>query len=105
MVVLANDDATPHRTVRYCSRVFALAALAFAASWSGAVSNSVDVRLSWSVGPFRLPHWRLLLASEVSSAIGFLLAAVGLWLASNASSTATEAPDEAPAAVALLDGD
>jgi hypothetical protein len=102
---LASNDAVPHRTVRYCSRLFALAALAFAASWSGLVYNQVDFRLSWSVGSFQAPHWRLLLASDVSSAIGFLLAALGLWSASNARAPTPRAEDGVPVAVGAIPDD
>jgi hypothetical protein len=89
---LVSDDAVPPRTARYCSRLIALAALAFAASWAESIYSSIHVRLSWS-GAFYFPHWRLMLASEVSSATGLLVAALGLWLASNARPMATDAPE------------
>jgi hypothetical protein len=101
---LVSNDVVPPRTARYCSRLFALAALAFAASWSESIDSSIEIRLNWR-GAFYFPHWRLLLASEVSSAIGLLVAAVGLWLASNARPMATEAPDETPVDVGSPIGD
>jgi len=101
---VVSNDAVPYKTARYCSRLFALAALAFAATWSDSIDSSIEVRLNWS-GAFYFPHWRLMLASDVSRAVGLLVAAVGLWLASNAESTATRVPDETPVGVGSLIGD
>ena len=81
----ASDATDATRTaMRRASRVLAAASGTVALGYLAAFYGSLRWRYVVGNSNFYLPHFRLEVASQLSSGVGFCLAAVGFWIASNA---------------------
>lgn len=81
-MVASRTDPTTTKSIKVPTRIMAAASLAFGFGWA-VMAHIADQEHSSFPGGLDLPHhYTTQMVSLISASVGFLLAAIGFWLAS-----------------------